>query len=128
MHARPVTLPLQQPGKNAVSHQVDGGSGRVTRLTLRETSGANPARLQVWDGTGTDGILLDTITLSADQSTRDYYKLYQYPYYGGLYLDVLAGTFEGSVVVVHCGQLDVLGEPVVMVNPEVLALDFTTAP
>lgn len=113
------TIPLKSP---AVSGQLDNTGGRVTRISLIETSGSNPATVYFYDGSSADGILLDVISLSAGQSTRDYYRLYQYPFEGGLYLDVIAGTVTGTVVVVHHDYGEAIGDPVVLVNPEVLSI------
>jgi hypothetical protein len=116
---RSVNLSLGSP---AVSAQIDRTGGQVRRMSTRETTGAVQAIFQIWDGTNTGGQLIDTIVLSAGQSTRDYYRIHEYPYHNGLYLAVISGTFEGAVVVCHSDDWDHEGEPVVMINPNVLAV------
>jgi hypothetical protein len=121
-HPYPRSLPLGTP---AVSRQVDHGCGWVRRISLRETSGSAAAELEFYDGTNDAGALLDSISLSAGQSTRDYYRVGEYPYEGGLYLDVLSGTFTGTVVVQFHRRGDPWGEPVILINPEVLSVNVT---
>ena len=111
----------------AVSVQLDYTSGRVRRLSVRETSGTVAATLRLWDGSNANGVLLDTVALSAGQSTRDYYLDGQYNYYGGLYLQVVSGTFEGLVVVEDLKWETHEPRPVILVNPDVLQLDVTQA-
>jgi hypothetical protein len=120
--SRSVNIPTPNP---ATSVQLDNTGGRVIRVSLRELTGTAGAVLDVYDGTGTGGVLLDTISLSAGQSTRDYYRLHQYPYYGGLFLDVVSGSFKGTFTVAHSDHWATEGEPVLMVNPEVLSVTVT---
>jgi hypothetical protein len=108
-----------------VSFQIDNTGGRVRRLSVRETSGSAAAAFDIYDGTGTGGVLIDTIALSAGQSTRDYYRSWEYPYDGGLWLQVVSGTFKGVFVVEHSDDWSREGEPMVLVNPEVLSITVT---
>lgn len=114
-----INLPTAVP---AVSGVIDNTGGRVVRLSARETSGVNTAAFEVYDGTGVGGVLLDTIALNAGQSTRDSYDGWQYPYAGGLYLNVISGTFKASFTVRHSDDWSREGMPVILVNPEVLAI------
>jgi hypothetical protein len=75
----------------------------VRRASFRELTGTASATFQLFDGTGTNGVLLDSIALSPGQSTRDPYKCWEYPYESSLYLNVLAGSFEGCIVVQYLG-------------------------
>ena len=118
------TIPTANP---AVSFQIDNTGGRVKRLSLRETTGSASAILDIYDGTGTGGVLIDTISLTAGQSTRDYYRGWEYPFDGGLYLNVVSGSFKGVFVVEHSDDWSREGEPMILVNPEVLSLTFTPA-
>lgn len=93
------------------------GHGRVTRVSLIETSGTAEATVEFYDGSGTGGILLDSISLSAGQSTRDQYRHDQYPVTAGLYVNVVSGTLKGAVVVAFDGAEAWPGEPVVLVGP-----------
>lgn len=114
-----VNLPTANP---AVSAQIDNTGGRVVRVSVRETSGVNPAIFDVYDGTGTGGVLIDTIALNPGQSTRDDYDHLQYPFDGGLYLNVVEGTFKGTFTVRHSDDWDHEGMPVILVNPNVLSV------
>jgi len=88
----------------------------VRRYSWRETSGTTGAIFELYDGSGAGGILVDTIALSAGQSTRDYFLSDEYEYYGGLYLLVVSGTFKGVVVVEPWHQDEDSGMPVIVVG------------
>lgn len=118
-HYHSAVLPLASP---AVSVQLDNTRGMVRRVAVRETTGTSYATVEVYDGSGTNGVLLDVITLSPNQSARDPYRVDEYPYYGGLYISVVAGSVKGSFTVWHWHDYENVGEPVVMINPEVFAL------
>ena len=109
----------------AVSGLLDNTGGRVRRLSVRETSGSTSAIFDVYDSSTANGKLLDTIALTAGQSTRDYYRGREYVYETGLYLSVVSGTFKGVFVVEHSDDWDHEGEPMVLVNPEVLSVTVT---
>jgi hypothetical protein len=113
---RSVNLPFNVSGTPAVSQQLDNTGGQVRRLSVRETTGTAGAIFELYDGSGVNGTLIDTIALSAGQSTRDYYRLHEYPYFGGLYLDVISGDITGLVVVGHSPNWDAEGEPVVIIG------------
>jgi hypothetical protein len=119
-HAHPRTLSLSS---SLSSNQIDNRSGRVRRVSVRETSGAADAVFQLFDGTDDSGQLLDTVSLSAGQSTRDYYRIGEYPYDGGLFLVVVSGVFEGAIVIQWRKPNEPECDVVLMVNPEVLQLE-----
>jgi hypothetical protein len=98
------------------SYQLDNTSGQVRRISVVETSGAAAALFYVYDGSGTDGQILDTVALSASQSTRDYYRCHEYPFHNGLFIDVVSGTFLGAVTVQHKRDDEWFGEPVIIVG------------
>lgn len=67
-------------------------------LTLRETSGAAPATLRVWDNpSAASGKVLEEVTLTASQSTREYYdgKFAAL----GVFVEIVAGAIEGSIYI-----------------------------
>lgn len=111
--ARAVNLSTPSP---AVSGQIDNTGGQVRRMSSLETSGSNPATFYIYDGTGTGGQLLDVIALSAGQSTRDQYRIHEYPYRNGLYIDVVSGTLQLALTVWHSDDWDLEGEPVIIVG------------
>jgi hypothetical protein len=123
--SRPRNVPLGAP---VVSRLVDYSRGCVRRLSVRETTGAAGASFQVFDGSGIGGQLIDTVSLLAGQSTRDYYRCGEYPYETGLYINVVSGTFEGVVVLrAHHGASE-CPEPVLIVASEVDVLALALGP
>lgn len=114
-----VNLPTAVP---AVSGIVNATGGRLRRLSARETSGTVAAVFDIYDGYGVGGILLDTISLTAGQSTRDRYEHEEYVFDNGLYLNVVSGTFKASFTVHLSDHWEREGMPVVLVNPDVLSV------
>lgn len=115
------TVPL--PGVPPVT-QVDYSHGHVLRISLRETTGAASAVVRFWDGSQAAGILLDSIALTPGQSTRDMYRSHQYRYTIGLFIQVVSGLVEGAVVIGKHEHGECPGDPIVLMNPEVLALSL----
>ena len=75
---------------------VTTGPGAYRGFSLRETSGAAVATVRVYDGTSAAGTLLESVSLTASESAREWYDD------GircdtGIYIDVVAGAVEGSV-------------------------------
>lgn len=97
----------------------------MVRLSLMESTGTAPATVRLWDGASTTGQLKDPISLSAGQSTRDYYKLYQYRYENGLFLEIVSGAVEGCVDVIPWDKWPHHHEPLIVVSPEVLVASLT---
>ncbi len=94
---QPVVVPLAAP---AASGQVVNIAGRITWFSLRESGGANPAVVRLYDGSGTSGKLMASISLQAAESTREWVGNHGLPFNGGLYLQVVSGAVEGSIVYV----------------------------
>jgi hypothetical protein len=118
--SRFATLNTRRP---AVSGQLDNTAGRVRRISVLESSGTAAASFELWDGSSAAGKLLDVVALSPGQSTRDRYEGVEYVYETGLFINVLAGTFYGTIVVEHSDDWGHEGMPVVLVNPDVLSID-----
>lgn len=116
------TLPLYP---KAVTGQLDNTSGRVVRASFRNLSTTTEAVFRLFDGTGPTGPLLDTISLAPKESTRDYYRAWEYPFDGGLYVQVVSGTFEGTIVVHHSEPGEGRGDPVIVVGN--MTIDIGTA-
>ena len=71
------------------------GVGFYGGFSVRETAGST-ASIRVYDNTTNSGTLLDTIALAANESARENYaNLLQFS--NGVYVDIVAGTVEGSV-------------------------------
>lgn len=103
----PYKLPSHFPLNPAVTGLVFSGRGVVRRISLRNTSAANPATVQLFDGTSTGGTLLDSISLAPSESCRDNYRHGEYPFYGSLYLNLVSGAVEGNITGQYIGP----GEP-----------------
>lgn len=78
-------------------------------FTIRET-GSAAAIVRIWDSpnsTVTGDVLLDTISLVADESAREYYP--EGLRAGkGVWIDVVSGTVEGSIRVIQGQARDLL--------------------
>jgi hypothetical protein len=122
--SRFVTLPTNNP---ATTGLYTNTGGHVRRISVRETSGTANAVFELYDGSGVNGKLLDSVSLTPGQSTRDVYAGWEYFFETGLYLSVVSGTFKGTIVIENSDDWSQEGEPVLMVNPEVLALSVTAA-
>lgn len=100
----------------AVSGQLDNASGRLLWWAFRETTGAAPCTFRLWDGSNNAGRLMVPFSLSANGSTRDYPGMHSLPYVTGLYLEVLTGTFEGTVYVLSGKHDEPYGIPVIIIG------------
>lgn len=65
-------------------------------FSLRETSGSTAATIRIWDNTAANGTLLDTVKLNPGESAREYYA-FGIQAIKGVYVEAVAGSFEGSV-------------------------------
>jgi hypothetical protein len=76
---------------------VAGRRSLVNGFSLTETSGVNPATVQLISGTSATGIIVATVTLAAGESSREYipwpFILFKY----GIFVNVVSGTIIGSV-------------------------------
>ena len=87
----PVSIPTGQSGV------VLGGPLLLFGWSLRESTGAAPAQLDVYDGADATGQPVATITLIANESTRDYPGLPGITCRRGLYVNAVAGSVAGVV-------------------------------
>lgn len=76
-----------------------GPDCHVTAVALRETTGAAVATARLRDGGDASGQMGIPYTLAANESVRDGFPGGGFPFRGGVYLEVVAGTVEGSIVV-----------------------------
>lgn len=72
---------------------------RILFWSFRETTTTAVARLRLRDGSDANGDTIVPISLSADQSTRDWLGPQGIPCKAGVYLEMITGTVEGSIVV-----------------------------
>lgn len=111
----------------AASQQLDNTGGRVSRYSLRDLTTTGGSVIEVYDGTSVNGILLDSIALTAGQSTRERFEEAEYCFDGGLFVNVVSGQVKGTIVVKHSDDWGREGKPVILVNPEVLSLSFPSS-
>jgi hypothetical protein len=90
-NAIPITVPT------TVSAAVVGPACVVLGWSLRETTGAAPATVEVWDGQDTTGQLIATISLLAGQSTRDWLGPQGVITTRGLFVSIVAGAIKGAI-------------------------------
>jgi hypothetical protein len=75
-------------------------TGHVTYMgfSARETGGANPVIVRIFNGTSTSGILIETIRLAASESSGDWYGPQGIRADSGIFVAVTGtGTVEGTV-------------------------------
>lgn len=87
-------IPTASP---AVSGLMLGGASLIFGWSFRETTNTNTATVELYDGTGTGGALITSITLAINESTRDLMGGNGLEALGGIYLNVVAGSVKGSV-------------------------------
>jgi hypothetical protein len=74
------------------------GAGLYFGFAMRETAGASSATAKVYDGTSASGVLLETVNLTAGESSSDYYGPKGIRFSTGLYVQLGgSGTIEGSL-------------------------------
>lgn len=67
--------------------------------SIRETTGTAAAALRLLDSTGAGGDIIATIALPAGQSSVEGLGPWGIPCAAGVYLDVVSGACEGSILV-----------------------------
>lgn len=110
----PLPIRVASPG---ASGQLIAGSGRLIGWSWRETSGVAVAAFQLLDGGLTGSGMLETVSLGAGESTRDWQPLHAMPYYGSVFLNTLSGAFEGVVWLIPCDPNEPLHIPVIATIP-----------
>lgn len=85
--------------------------------------------MELYDGSGSNGTLLETVGLSAGASSNNRYMHSELPFDGSLYLSVVAGAVKGLVTVRYLGP----GEPhlpvfVAITLDDIAELEGTTLP
>lgn len=88
---------------NIGAFPISGSSQAVTTrdcgyfgFALRETAGA-AAVVRIRDGGVITGDILDTVSLLANESAREWYGPQGIKGRSGLYVEIVSGTVEGSV-------------------------------
>lgn len=79
------------------SGQVVAGRAIYRGFSISETSGNATARVRIYDGTSATGTILEELSLTANQSAREYYADVRLVAGTGIYLQLVSGTISGSV-------------------------------
>lgn len=87
----PVSIPLGQSGV------VVNGAALLYGWSLRESTGAAGAQLDIIDGGDATGQLVATITLTAGESTSDYLAGIGILCRRGVYVHAVSGSVAGAV-------------------------------
>ena len=88
------TTVLNMPAASGILYN---GSGCLTLHASRETTGTTAAVYQLWDGASNQGTLIVPVSLSASESTRDFFPSHLVPFKTGLYFELVSGTIEGAI-------------------------------
>lgn len=80
---------------NGASIRLSTSAGKLGGWAFHETAGA-AARLNIRDGSDTNGGLLVPISLSANESTRDF-PTKGISFGAGIYVEIVSGAVEGTV-------------------------------
>lgn len=94
--------PYVRPAKletTTLSVVVFAGACRVHGWSFDETTGAAPAKLRIRDGADVTGPRWVTITLLANESTRDFTDDAGLCFESGVFIEVVAGSVGGCVFV-----------------------------
>lgn len=78
------------------SGQLLNTGGCLVIHATRETAGA-AAVYRLWDSADASGQLLLSISLSANESTRDFFPMHYLPFNTGLYFELVSGAVEGNI-------------------------------
>lgn len=76
---------------------VVSGASLLRGWSLKESTGSATAACDIYDGDGTNGLLVATITLRTNESTREVIPGGGIEIRTGLYYVVVAGTIKGSL-------------------------------
>jgi hypothetical protein len=88
----------------------------IRRTSFAESTGGAAAKFHLWDGSGPTGILLDTITLVANESARDQFKWDEYPVTSGVFFEHVAGSIDVVIAITPEWDMDEWGEPVIVIG------------
>jgi hypothetical protein len=87
-------LPIGNP---VVTGPVTGGLTLISGWSFEETSGIAPAKLRLYDGSGVNGARIVTISLLANESTRDNFPEPMLGVFTGVFCELVGGTIDGSL-------------------------------
>jgi hypothetical protein len=93
-------VPCQIPATATFAGVLATGAGRIVWLSLRETTGAAAAVVELYDGLNTTGVLLASVEIAQATSKEPTIQPKGLRFYNGLYVNVVSGTAKGAAVVV----------------------------
>jgi hypothetical protein len=95
---KPIQTPWGAGGQWATSGTgaLPQGQGCLTYFSAWETSGSNPAVVQLYDGDGNNGRLMLQYNLAASQSTSEMWGLHWKHFTSGLYVLTVSGAAAGT--------------------------------
>lgn len=76
---------------------LSNSDGRLMGWAIKEATGAASAEIALLDGTNVDGDLLAPITLSAGQSSREWFGPAGVSFGAGLFVQTVSGAVTGTV-------------------------------
>lgn len=76
------------------------GRGVLTGWAVKETTGAAPAVLNVWDGTDNRGLLLAPVNLASNESNREWFSDWGVAFSRGLFVEVTSGSVSGALWII----------------------------
>lgn len=96
--AADVVTPTSITASTGADQAVADAAGFYRGFTLRETTGAAPATVVIYDNaSAASGTILEEITLLAGESAREWYGVPGIPTLNGIYVDVVSGAVAGSI-------------------------------
>jgi hypothetical protein len=81
----------------------------VMGVFIGESTGAATAKVRFRDGSAVTGTRLTPYTLAANESVRDWFGDYGYVYQQGVFMELVSGSVEGSIMVVPESSLGPAG-------------------
>lgn len=91
---------LQVPATAGFSGRLYTGNGRIVYRAVKESTGAALAEVDLYDGSNATGILIEPVTLIANESARDWFMPGGVEFDNGLFVNVTSGTVSASITIV----------------------------
>lgn len=100
-HQKHIPLTAQTPSKILYN-----GSGTVTTISVRESTGAAAAAFELYDGSNTTGYPIFECSLTQGLAQTSSFGSYGLEFNGGLYFNLVSGTIVGGVTWVLADDWD----------------------
>lgn len=92
----PITLPI---GQNPYPSAIISGACRLMGWSVRETTGAALAEVDIFSGSSTTGLLVAKVTLAANESNREWFGPAGIRC-NGIYTNFVTGSIDGVLFVI----------------------------